>query len=142
MKDKRSPSQLEALWKESDMSGGRKVDAMVVIMRTSGCCWVSQGGCTMCGYREASLSEVTEQDLMSQLDDLFHDQPDTVLFGTGGAQQKLAIQLQFINFQLAQRVQQQSQTNHRCIHVKLSLLDGFRKEQGGYSLNQSTGYGK
>ncbi len=69
MKDKRSPSQLEALWKESDMSGGRKVDAMVVIMRTSGCCWVSQGGCTMCGYREASLSEVTEQDLMSQLDE-------------------------------------------------------------------------
>lgn len=69
MKDKRSPSQLEALWKESDMSGGRKVDAMVVILRTNGCCWVKSGGCTMCGYREASLNCVTEDDLLKQLDE-------------------------------------------------------------------------
>ena len=68
MKEKRSPSQLEALWKEGDMSGGRRVDAMVVIMRTNGCCWVRSGGCTMCGYREASLGGVTEEDLLSQLD--------------------------------------------------------------------------
>jgi archaeosine synthase beta-subunit len=65
----RSPSQLEALWKEKDMSGGRAVDAMVMIMRTNGCCWAkSAGGCTMCGYREASLSGVTEDDLLAQLD--------------------------------------------------------------------------
>ncbi len=69
MKDKRSPSQLEALWKEADMSDGRKVDAMVVILRTNGCCWVKNGGCTMCGYREASLSCVTEDDLLRQLDE-------------------------------------------------------------------------
>lgn len=68
MKEKRSPSQLEALWKEADMSGGRKVDAMVVILRTNGCCWVRNGGCTMCGYREASLSNVTEDDLERQLE--------------------------------------------------------------------------
>lgn len=69
MKDKRSPSQVEALWKETDMSGGRKVDAMVVILRTNGCCWVKHGGCTMCGYREASLCNVTEDDLLKQLDE-------------------------------------------------------------------------
>ncbi len=68
MKEKRSPSQLEALWKESDMADGEKVDAMVVIMRTNGCCWVKSGGCTMCGYREASLSNVTEEDLSKQLE--------------------------------------------------------------------------
>jgi len=68
MKEKRSPSQLEAVWKESDMSGGRKVDAMVMIMRTNGCCWVKNGGCTMCGYKEASLGGVTEEDLLRQLD--------------------------------------------------------------------------
>ncbi len=68
MKDKRSPSQLETLWKESDMAGGEKVDAMVVIMRTNGCCWVKNGGCTMCGYREASLNNVTEPDLEKQLE--------------------------------------------------------------------------
>ena len=51
------------------MSGGRRVDAMVVILRTNGCCWVRHGGCTMCGYREASLTDVTEEDLLSQLDE-------------------------------------------------------------------------
>lgn len=68
MKEKRSPSQLEACWKEEDMSGGRRVDAMVVILRTSGCCWVRHGGCTMCGYREASLQSVSAEDLLKQLD--------------------------------------------------------------------------
>ncbi|MDO5862280.1 MAG: archaeosine biosynthesis radical SAM protein RaSEA [Thermoplasmata archaeon] len=68
MKEKRSPSQLEALWKEGDMANGRRVDAMVMIMRTNGCCWVKGGGCTMCGYREASLGGVTEEDLLSQLE--------------------------------------------------------------------------
>lgn len=68
MKGKRSPSELEAVWKESDMSDGRKVGALVMIMRTNGCCWVRGGGCTMCGYREASMCGVTEEDLLHQLD--------------------------------------------------------------------------
>lgn len=69
MKEKRSPSQLEALWKEKDMIGDETVDAMVVIMRTSGCCWAKTGGCTMCGYRQASLTCVTEEDLNRQVDE-------------------------------------------------------------------------
>ncbi len=68
MKEKRSPSQLEAIWKEHDMIGDRTVDAMVMIMRTNGCCWVKEGGCTMCGYKEASLGGVTEENLLSQLE--------------------------------------------------------------------------
>ncbi len=68
MKNRRSPRQLETLWKEDDMSNGRKVRAMVVIMRTNGCCWVKSGGCTMCGYREASINSVTEEDLLEQLE--------------------------------------------------------------------------
>ena len=68
MREKRSPFELEALWKEDDMVNGSKVKAMVVIMRTNGCCWVKHGGCTMCGYREASLMNVTEDDLLKQLE--------------------------------------------------------------------------
>ena len=86
MKDKRSPSQLEAVWKESDMSGGRRVDAMVMIMRTNGCCWVRSGGCTMCGYREASLGGVTEDDLLSQLDQAlsrYRDEPFVKIYTSG-----------------------------------------------------------
>lgn len=68
MKEKRSPSELEALWKEKDLADGKVADAMVVIMRTNGCSWAKTGGCTMCGYRQASLSEVTPEDLNRQID--------------------------------------------------------------------------
>ena len=68
MKERRSPRQLEAIWKEKDMSCGKAVDAMVMIMRTNGCAWAKKGGCTMCGYRSASLREVTVEDLMCQVD--------------------------------------------------------------------------
>ncbi|MCL2148037.1 MAG: archaeosine biosynthesis radical SAM protein RaSEA [Methanomassiliicoccaceae archaeon] len=69
MKEKRSPSRLEACWKEKDMVSGRAADAMVVIMRTNGCSWAKAGGCTMCGYRQASLSGVSEEDLHRQVDE-------------------------------------------------------------------------
>ncbi|MDR0309921.1 MAG: archaeosine biosynthesis radical SAM protein RaSEA [Candidatus Methanoplasma sp.] len=69
MKEKRSPSQLEACWKEKDMISGRVSDAMVVIMRTNGCCWAKTGGCTMCGYRQASLTRVAADDLDKQIDE-------------------------------------------------------------------------
>ena len=69
MKEKRSPSQLEACWKEKDMISGKIEDAMVMIMRTNGCCWAKTGGCTMCGYRQASLNAVTEDDLNKQIDE-------------------------------------------------------------------------
>lgn len=50
------------------MSRGRQVDAMVLILRTQGCSWSRSGGCNMCGYNTASDSEVTEAQLLSQLD--------------------------------------------------------------------------
>lgn len=71
MKDKRRPSELEACWSEKDMAGGEVVPAQVLIMRTSGCAWAKagSGGCTMCGYRAASISGVTEEDLYRQIDE-------------------------------------------------------------------------
>lgn len=64
----RSPRQLEAIWREKDMSDGVSVDALVIIMRTNGCAWARSGGCAMCGYKDASLNNVTQDDLMSQVD--------------------------------------------------------------------------
>ena len=69
MKEKRPPYQLEACWKEKDMISGKVCDAMVVIMRTKGCIWAKTGGCTMCGYRQASVSTMTEEDLNRQIDE-------------------------------------------------------------------------
>lgn len=86
MREKRSPSELEAAWKESDMSKGRKVRAMVIIMRTNGCCWVKNGGCTMCGYREASLCQVSEDDLNRQIDqalERYKDEPFVKIYTSG-----------------------------------------------------------
>lgn len=68
MKRERRPDELEALWKEKDIVDGAISDAMVVIMRTRGCIWAKTGGCTMCGYRSASLDGVRSEDLLKQLD--------------------------------------------------------------------------
>ncbi len=68
MARKRDLDRPEALWKEMDMSSGRQVDAMVLILRTRGCSWSRSGGCNMCGYNVASDSDVTETQLMNQLD--------------------------------------------------------------------------
>ncbi|MEE9223275.1 MAG: archaeosine biosynthesis radical SAM protein RaSEA [Thermoplasmata archaeon] len=37
-------------WTEKDVLDGEVVDALVVILRTSGCSWARKKGCTMCGY--------------------------------------------------------------------------------------------
>ncbi len=70
MNKERLPYELEASWKEKDMAGADTVDTQVLIMRTNGCCWAKagRGGCTMCGYRTASLNGVTEEDLNRQID--------------------------------------------------------------------------
>ena len=67
MKD-RKPNELETLWKEKDVVDGEVSDVMVMIMRTNGCAWAKKGGCTMCGYRSASLRNVSADDLLGQLD--------------------------------------------------------------------------
>ncbi len=86
MRERRIPSELEALWKEDDMVDGQKVRAMVMIMRTNGCCWVKHGGCTMCGYKEASLMNVTPDDLLKQLEQAlsrYKDEPFVKMYTSG-----------------------------------------------------------
>ena len=86
MDKKRKPSEPEAVWKEKDMSSGKIVDAMVVIMRTSGCAWAKTGGCTMCGYGQASLNGVTSEDLMKQVDNVlrrYDNEPFVKIYTSG-----------------------------------------------------------
>lgn len=56
-----------SIWKEDDVIDGERVDAFVVILRTTGCWWSWQKGCLMCGYNSASSRQVTPQHLLSQL---------------------------------------------------------------------------
>ena len=85
-REKRSPRELEALWKEKDMSQGRTVDTMVVILRTRGCCWSKTGGCHMCGYNSASSPAVSSEDLLAQLRaamDRYGDEPFVKIYTSG-----------------------------------------------------------
>lgn len=85
MKERRS-DELETLWKEKDMVDGKPADALVMIMRTNGCSWAKTGGCTMCGYRSASLNNVTSEDLMKQLDQAlsrYKDEPFVKIYTSG-----------------------------------------------------------
>ncbi len=83
----RKPYELETLWKEKDVIDGKVSDVMVMIMRTNGCVWAKNcGGCTMCGYRAASLSNVTSDDLMKQVDEAlsrYKDEPFVKIYTSG-----------------------------------------------------------
>jgi radical SAM enzyme (TIGR01210 family) len=57
----------EAVWKEDDQIEGRKVRAMVLILRTTGCWWSKKKGCLMCGYNQASVEGIGPDELRSQL---------------------------------------------------------------------------
>ena len=82
----RDPSEPEAIWKEKDLSSGKIVDAMVAIMRTSGCSWSKTGGCTMCGYNSASMPQIGEYELMAQLDRIlekYNGEPFVKIYTSG-----------------------------------------------------------
>ena len=57
-----------AMWNEKDVAGGEVVDAFVLILRTRGCYWALQSGCTMCGYiNDARRRPVKDEDMRNQL---------------------------------------------------------------------------
>jgi archaeosine synthase beta-subunit len=54
-------------WVEAEALGGERVSAFVLILRTRGCYWADEKGCSMCGYardtlgRSATPTELAEQ---------------------------------------------------------------------------------
>jgi radical SAM enzyme (TIGR01210 family) len=56
-------------WSEKDIFNRRIVDAFVIILRTRGCSWALQSGCSMCGYFNDSMwDKVSENDLLDQFE--------------------------------------------------------------------------
>ncbi|EQD61459.1 Radical SAM domain protein, partial [mine drainage metagenome] len=56
-------------WVETEAIGGERVPAFVVILRTRGCYWADQKGCSMCGYAKDTLGRsATPAELAEQLD--------------------------------------------------------------------------
>lgn len=44
------PRKFVSAWTERDVLDGKIVDAYVIILRTPGCHWARESGCSMCGY--------------------------------------------------------------------------------------------
>jgi len=56
-------------WVEREAIGSEEVSAFVLILRTRGCYWADQKGCSMCGYAKDTLGRsATPEELAEQLD--------------------------------------------------------------------------
>jgi archaeosine synthase beta-subunit len=56
-------------WVESEAIGAERVPAFVLILKTRGCYWADQKGCSMCGYAKDTLGRsATPDELSEQLD--------------------------------------------------------------------------
>ena len=65
-KDSKKPV---SFWSEKDVLDGKIVDAFVIILRTKGCSWAQNSGCSMCGYFNDSLwKNISDDDLLTQFD--------------------------------------------------------------------------
>lgn len=54
-------------WSEKDRLNGKKIDAFVIIFRTSGCSWAKKSGCSMCGYfNDSAWKKVSDEELLHQ----------------------------------------------------------------------------
>jgi len=56
-------------WSEKDFLDNRIVDAFVIVLKTRGCSWALNHGCTMCGYfNESTWKKLSEEDLFRQFE--------------------------------------------------------------------------
>jgi len=56
-------------WNEKDVISGKIVDALVIILKTRGCSWAHNSGCSMCGYFNDSLwKDVSNKEIINQID--------------------------------------------------------------------------
>lgn len=56
------------VWTEQERFGEQVVDALVVILKTRGCTWALQGGCTFCGYvNDSMVRKVTGDHMLAQM---------------------------------------------------------------------------
>jgi len=53
-------------WSEPELLNAERVECLVVILRTRGCGWAVNDGCTMCGYKNDTLAGVGGEDILKQ----------------------------------------------------------------------------
>ncbi len=74
-------------WVEAEAIGAERVPAYVLILKTRGCYWADQKGCSMCGYAKDTLGRsATPAELAEQLDRAlarYHDEPYVKIYTSG-----------------------------------------------------------
>ncbi|MDI6887748.1 MAG: archaeosine biosynthesis radical SAM protein RaSEA [Candidatus Thermoplasmatota archaeon] len=66
---KKSSTHYVRCFTERDVLDGKVVDTLVIILRTRGCKWALQSGCSMCGYiNEAAQVDVSDENLLLQVE--------------------------------------------------------------------------
>lgn len=81
------PNQPVHFWQEKDRFHDDIVDAFVLILRTRGCSWMFQSGCSMCGYfNDSMLSSVSTDQLIHQYNHAishYQNEPIVKIFTSG-----------------------------------------------------------
>jgi radical SAM enzyme (TIGR01210 family) len=57
-----------AIWHEKENVGGRIERVLAVVLRTRGCFWAKKAGCLMCGYRNDTSDDVTDEHVLAQVE--------------------------------------------------------------------------
>ncbi len=74
-------------WSEPDLYNNEKIQAYVIILRTKGCSWMYESGCSMCGYfNDSALQEVSEAQLQNQINQsltTYNKEPLIKIFTSG-----------------------------------------------------------
>ena len=56
-------------WSEKDLLNGKVTDTFVIILKTKGCSWAFESGCSMCGYfNDSAWRDISEKDLLLQFE--------------------------------------------------------------------------
>jgi len=62
------PNKPVHCWSEPDLYNRQKIQAYVIILRTKGCSWMYESGCSMCGYfNDSALQEVSKESIQNQI---------------------------------------------------------------------------
>jgi archaeosine synthase beta-subunit len=84
---KYSYSKPVSAWSEPDRFNDAIIKAFVIILRTKGCSWSAESGCTMCGYfNDSALSMVSDKELIDQYQHAmknYNQEPVVKIFTSG-----------------------------------------------------------